>query len=149
MKLKTILVAACAIILVACGGGSDSPEAVTTAFVKAISSKDFEGAKKYCTKNSASIIDGLKSFAAMAPETKLSKEDCKCDVKDDKATCTFCCAEGKSEEKYTLVKEDGKWKVEYVKTGMDNAGETIGEGMNDLKDAVDTLSNAIDTLSGQ
>jgi len=148
MKVKSLLVAACTALLVACGGSvENTPEGITKAFVKAMSSKDFEGAKEYCTKGSATIIDGLKGLAAMAPETKLDKEEVKCEVNGDKATCKFCCAEGKSEETYNLVKEDGKWKVEYVKSGMDNAGETLNEGMEDLNNALDTLSNALDTLS--
>ena len=150
MKIKSILVAAAAAVLVACGGGADNtPEGVTKAFVKAMSSKDFDGAKSYCTKASAPAIDGLKGLAAMAPETKLEKEEVKCEVNGDKATCKFCCAEGKSEETYNLVKEDGNWKVEFVKSGMENAGETLNEGMEELNNAMDTLTNALDSLSGK
>ena len=62
-------------------------------------------------------------------------------------TVDFSTAEGKSEETYNLVKIDGNWKVEYVKSGMDNAKEGLDEGMEKLEDAVDTLKQALDTLS--
>jgi len=148
MKIKFLIlsIASC-LVIASCGKKvENTPEGVTTAFVEALSAKDFDGAKEYCTKTSGAVIDGMKSFAAMAPETKLAKTEVKCETNGDKATCKFCCAEGKEEETYNLVKEDGNWKVEYVKSGMNNATEGLNEGMEKLEEAVDTLKQALDTL---
>jgi Domain of unknown function (DUF4878) len=149
MKIKFLIlsVAAC-FVMASCGKTvENTPKDVTLAFVEAMASKDFDGAKGYCTKTSGAVIDGMKSFASMAPETKLSKSEVTCEESGDKATCKFCCAEGKSEETYNLVKEDGKWKVEYVKSGMDNATEGLNDATEKLEEAVDTLKQALDTLS--
>lgn len=128
MNIKLLLLVAVSSLLTACGGKVDNtPEAITKAFVKALSSKDFDAAKGYCTATSGAAIDGLKSIAAMAPETSLEKEEVKCETNGDKATCKFCCAAGKGEETYNLVKEDGKWKVEYVKSGMGEPTEPVTE----------------------
>ena len=132
MKIKSILVAAvAALFLTACGGGSvdNTPEAVTKAFVKAMSSKNFSEAAGYCTASSAKIVESLEEMAGMMPETSLDKEEVKCETNGDKATCKFCCAAGKGEETYNLVKEDGKWKVDYVKGGIQNATEEMDNAM--------------------
>lgn len=152
MKIKSLLAAAFAVVLVACGGSDNSPEGVTKSFVKALSSKDFDGAKGYCTEKSAAAIDGMKAFASMAPETKLEKEEVKCETNGDKATCKFCCAAGKGEETYNLVKENGNWKVEFVKSGMENAGEgmeSLNESMDTLTDAINDATEQLDSLSGE
>lgn len=149
MKIKFLIlsIASC-LIITSCGKKvENTPEGITTAFVEALASKDFDGAKEYCTKTSGAAIDGMKTFGAMAPETKLAKTEVKCETTGDKSTCVFCCAEGKPEEKYNLVKEDGNWKVEYVKSGLDNATETLGEGMDKLEDAVEDVKEAVDTLT--
>lgn len=148
MKIKFLILSVAACFVIASCGKSveNTPKDVTLAFVEALASKDFDGAKEYCTKTSGAAIDGMKAFAAMAPETKLAKSEVTCEENGDKATCKFCCAEGKPEETYNLVKEDGKWKVEYVKSGMNNATEGLNEGMEKLEEAVDTLKQALDTL---
>jgi hypothetical protein len=144
MKIKSILVAAgAALILTACGGGSveNTPEAVTKAFVKAISAKDFKGAAGYCTATSGKIVESLEEMAAMMPETKLDKEEVKCETEGDKAKCKFCCASGKGEESYNLVKEDGKWKVDYVKGGMENAAEEMNTESTEMPAADSTSTD--------
>ena len=124
MKNKLLFLFAVATILVGCGGKSMSPEEATLGFVKAFGAKDFEGAKAFCTKGSAPVIDGIKGLGAMAPAAKISKEEVKCEVVGDKAKCKFCCIEGKDIETYNLIKEDGNWKVEFVKNATDNSEVT-------------------------
>ena len=147
MKIKFLILSVASCIVLASCGGSDTPEAVTKGFVEALSKKDFDAAKGYCTKGSATILDGIKGLAAMAPETKLSKSEVTCKTEGDKSTCEFCCAEGKDKETYNLVKEDGKWKVEYIKSGMNNVKEGMQEGMEDLKEGVEALKDVVDTLN--
>jgi len=143
MKIKSIIVAAAAAVLVACGGGSveNTPEAITKAFVKAMSSKDFSTAASYCTPSSAKIVEGLEEMAGMMPETSLDKEEVKCEISGDKAKCMFCCAAGKGEEAYNLVKEGDKWKVDYVKGGIQNATEEVDNAMESIETAVDSTAS--------
>lgn len=136
MKIKSTLVAAAAaLFLTACGSSvENNPEAVTKAFVKALYNKNFKEAAGYCTETSGKVVEGMELMAANAPTTAIEKEEVKCEMKgEDKAVCTFCCAADKAEETYNLVKENGNWKVDFVKGG-------IQQGMDQLEDAVDELS---------
>ena len=108
-------------------GSKEGYPAKVDCSVQDISSKDFDGAKSYCTTTSGAAIDGLKGMMSMAPETKLAKTEVKCNTTGDKSTCVFCCAEGKPEETYNLIKENGNWKVEYVKSGTNETTEPVTE----------------------
>lgn len=149
MKIKSLLVAALAVFLVACGSVENTPEAITKAFVKAMADKDFDEAAGYCTESSAKVVEGLGMFASKMPSTTVDKEEVSCDVQGDKAKCKFCCVSGK-EESYDLVKVNGNWKLEYMKSGMNNAKEGLDdlkEGMDQLKDGLDTLKEVVDSIS--
>ena len=54
---------------------------------------------------------------------------------------------GKPEETYNLVKENGNWKVDYIKGGVNNATEAIGDGMEKLEDAVEEVKEAVDSVT--
>ena len=120
--MKNLLkLAALAIIIVAinaCGGKTESPEAVAEKFLNHLNKKEYAEAKKLGTEQTAQMIDMMESFSSMGGEEdqkEVKVENMKCDSKEDKSTCTYT-SDGK-EEKIELVKQDGKWLVDMKKEG--------------------------------
>lgn len=143
MKIKAILAALLVVVLFSCGDDK-SPEAVTKNFVKAWAKMDYDAAKQYCTKVSAPALDAMNLAKLFQKEAKLTKEEVTCTIDGDKAKCKFCCAEGYDNLEYSLVKEDGEWKIEFLGGGVNNAIENIGEGLETIIEAKDTLTNLLD-----
>ncbi|HYG52142.1 MAG TPA: hypothetical protein VD905_14620 [Flavobacteriales bacterium] len=150
MKLKMMFAAAFAALLVACGGSVENkPEEVTKAFVKRMADKDISGAKELCTKATRGDLDKLKDVVGLMPAQTLEKEEVKCETNGDKATCTFCCVAGKSEETYELVKEDGNWRVVFSKDGgaskkMEESMEKMEETMEEMTDTTGAETNSVE-----
>ncbi|HLP11250.1 MAG TPA: hypothetical protein VK177_04900 [Flavobacteriales bacterium] len=150
MKLKMTITAACAALLVACGGSvENNPKEVTKAFVKYMVEKDFSAAKGLCTEATGKDIDKLEEVAALMPAQSLDKEEVNCKEEGDKATCTFCCVKGKGEETYELVKENGNWRVVFSKDG--GASKKMEESMEKLEESMENLGDStnVDTTSAE
>ena len=125
---KSLTLGAASLFVVACGGGANTPESVALGFSQAMGNLDIAKAKEFTTSKSKETLGAMEGLMGMMPEAekakakeeakKLTKATCKVD--GDKATCTICCdAEGKdSAEALTLVKENGKWAVEFDKGAM-------------------------------
>jgi len=150
MKIKLLALAAVATFMFACGGG-DTPEKVAEDFHKSLGEKDFAKAKGLATKKGEKDIQTLeemsKSMGAMGGEEKAEKveiEKVTCaEVKDDKTTCT-CKEKNGKETKYNMVKEDGKWKVDYSKMGDMGGGETPIEPEPIMEEEVEVEEEATD-----
>jgi len=108
---------------------SNTPEAVTEAYQKALADVDFKKAKEFVTKESEAGVDFIEAmFTAFVPKgtdistlkRKVELKDLKCEENGDEATCTFSI--GGSEEKVDLKKVDGNWKI-FIDMGG------FGEGM--------------------
>jgi len=128
------------VAMISCGGKKDedkkekttdsnSPEAVTEGYQKALADLDFKKAKEFVTEESKGGVDFIEAMiTAFVPEgtdistmkRKIELKDLKCEENGDEATCTFSI-DG-SEEKVDLKKVDGEWKI-----FMDMGG--FGEGM--------------------
>lgn len=125
--LRGIVVALlAAVMLVACGGGS--PESVAESYVKAYIDVDFKKAAKFATKEHADdILKGAEMFDSkeLKDVIKERKNELKgikykitevdIDEEYEEATVRFeFTLNGEVEDgRVELVKEDGKWKVEY------------------------------------
>lgn len=147
-----------------CGVDQSKPENVALGFTQAISQFDFEGAKKFCDKETA----GLLSMAAMGKDEMMKKmgdeekkkmEEAKknlksatCKVEGDKATCTVCCGpDGKAADngEITLVKQDGKWLVSMNKEAKEKRGNTtIEEPMPETPADSTVVETPADSTSG-
>lgn len=146
MKLKMTITAACAALLVACGGSVENkPEEVTKAFVKRMCDKDISGAAALCTEASGKDLEKLKDVVGLMPAQTVDKEEVKCTTDGDKATCTFCCVAGKSEESYELVKENGNWRILFKKDG--GASEKMEE--TPMEEPAPADSTSTDTTSAE
>jgi len=129
--LKSLTLGAASLVIFSqCGGGSvdfSKPESVSVAFSKAVGNLDFAGAGKFCTAETAKLIEMMGSMSAAMPEDKKKEakeqakniKSAKCTVEGETAKCTVCCdKDGKdSPEAVALKKEGGKWLVNIDKGG--------------------------------
>ena len=132
-------------LLFSCSGGA-GPEETAKLYLDAVNAQDFDKAKEYCTKESAGMLDFLKSIASMSGEKKedakkTEVKDLKCKVEpgDSLAVCTFV-VDGK-EEKLQMKNIEGKWLAHQPKEGP--PGE-LDPGMMDM-DAPTDSAGAVPT----
>ncbi len=123
----------------AASGGD--PKTVLIAFFERMAKKDLDGAAKLATKDSKATIDMMKKAMDMAESMKgKEKEEDPAEefknmkigeakIDGDKATVSVSNPKkGEETFDFPLVKEDGKWKVDFsmgtlMKMGMDQAGK--------------------------
>lgn len=118
-KLFFIAAAGLIIAAVGCKGGG-TPKEVTERFFKAMNKKDFDAAKDEATKESAQMLDLMKTFAA-ADTSKAKAKDFTVEnekIDGDKATVDVKETESGKTQNVTLKKVDGKWKVAFDKSSM-------------------------------
>ncbi len=128
-KLKLSCLAIFGILLFSRCGVSNNPEAVSLAFVKAISMSDFKTAQKLCTKETAALLSLLEEqlgknqpsaekLEALKKESALLKS-ATCTTTGDKSVCSICCKESGdiSKNDVDVKKVDGKWLVYIDKDG--------------------------------
>lgn len=119
-----------AMSLVSCN--SNSPKASADKFLTGLLHYDYEAAKTVSTEETKNMIDMMAQFSAMMPDSvKQAAKKVKVNIKDakeegDKATVTYTTSDDPSEKKLNMVKQNGKWLVQYSK--MDTNGE---ENTND------------------
>jgi len=112
-------------------GCGNKPEATAQKFLSAMEKRDFSGAKQYVTQDSQKIMDFLKvMFEKMAPEQREDTSHLKfkilnSTIQKDTATITYeetavwdngssnAGNESPTTKELQMVKEDGKWKVQF------------------------------------
>jgi hypothetical protein len=142
---------------VSCSGGN-SPEKVVSEFITAISDRNWDAAKELSTAESESMIDMVKGFADMVPDTaaafnfEVVKE--KTMVEDESASVTIR-DENSNEMAYKLKKIDGAWKVDFtmealmgdmpddIDMTLDDAMESMDETMEGMKESVDEVMDGM------
>lgn len=145
-QLFLAVAAMATIVFASCSGGANEPKAVVKAFFEKLSKKDVDGAAKHATASSKSTLDMMKKGLEMAD--KMPKESKEKDPAEEFKNMEFGEARisgdtayvpvGKKGEKMSdipLVKEDGKWKVDFsmgtlMKMGND---EKDTEGVNEME----------------
>lgn len=127
LSLAAVMVIA--ISMVSCN--SNSPKASADKFLTGLLHYDYEAAKSVSTEETKKMIDLMAQFSAMMPDSmKQAAKKVKVNIKDakeegDKATVTYTTSDDPQEKKLNLVKQNGKWMVQYSK--MDG---NMGEGEN-------------------
>ena len=174
---KILLLVSIVLAFAACNTAGNSPKATVDAMFTAMKNGNLDEMKKCITKSDVSMIEaGEKFLTALDPDAvkkmreKMTTEfkdkvkDVKYTLKDekidgDKATVTAEVVEnGKTEShNFDLVKEDGAWKVSFMKSGftgedkakMEEAMKNMNTDslMNKMKEGlknvnVDSLMNA-------
>jgi hypothetical protein len=126
-------------LLFSCSGGS-GPEESAKNYIEALNAEDFDKAKEFATKESAGMLDFMKSISSMSGEkkadsTKQEIKDLKCVIEagDSLAVCTFM-VDGK-EEKLNMKKVEDKWLAHQPKEGPPGG---LDPGMMDMDAPADS-----------
>ncbi len=117
-KLFFIAAAFSLVAAVGCNKGGGSPKDVAEKFYKAVNNKDFNEAKNYATKESASMLDMMSTFAKTLPAKSKDIEVLNEKIEGETATVDVKDKETGKVQTAKLKKEDGKWKVAFDKSSM-------------------------------
>ena len=122
--LRNTTIVLCAIFMfAACSSG---PEAAAENFQKALMGGDFKEAAKYATKESLPLLDVMANMASKEQLKKMKDEYegaklkvISKEINENEATITLevmMSTDGDADTtKYSLIKEDGIWKVCFRK----------------------------------
>ncbi|MFN8164864.1 MAG: DUF4878 domain-containing protein [Bacteroidia bacterium] len=129
MKKINSLFLSCLIVfsLFSCSGG-DAPKSITEKFLSAVSSGDYEQARKYGTEDTDRLLDTMEGFKKMGADPGAT--DIKFEVVDEKITGESAVVtvkiEGHTKEQtFNLIREQGKWKVAMTKASINASDENI------------------------
>lgn len=137
--------------IISCAG--DSPEKAVSSFLDAINDRNWENAKKVSTPDSESMIDMIKGFAEMVPDSantaikfEILKE--KTVINGDSATVVSRDENG-NEMEYQVLKVDKTWKVNFtIEAVMGDMmmDETMDEALETIEDNMDSITFETDTV---
>jgi hypothetical protein len=122
--MKKALLSLTAVLVLAIGFAgcdSNSPKASADKFMTGLLHYDYDAAKSVSTEETKKMIDLMASFSAMMPDSiRQEAKKVKVNIKDskeegDKAVVTYTTSDDPAEKKLNLVKENGKWLVQYSK----------------------------------
>jgi hypothetical protein len=113
----------------ACQKGGDDPASFTEDFWKAVRSAGIKAAKSYTTAESRKAIEKGFQMSAMG-----NFEIGEAEVSGDTARVVLIDTDSADRKEFitTLVKEDGKWKVDLVQTVEEMMGSEAGRYMRIL-----------------
>lgn len=147
-----------------------SPTATVNSFIEASREGNFDEIKKYISRQDIGLMEmgerflsNVDSNAANEMKNKISGEfkekvkDTKIVVKNESVTGTNATVdvefthEGKTETRpFSLVKEDGQWKISLMSTGMNNSGKDkadVEEAMKSIN--LDSLQKSVREEMGE
>ena len=127
--------------LAACGGPSPAAKAATD-YLNALKNKDYEKAKSLATKETAANLDMMNSMGADFNLTEV--KDVKCTVKENEATCTFCCTKDTSFKELKLKKEGDKWLAHQPKETPPATTDTTAVTTDTTASNTDSLDTKMD-----
>ena len=150
--------------------GTSSPTATVNSFVAASREGNIDEIKKYISREDLSLLEMGERFISnvdsnaakemknkFATEFKEKVKDAKINVKKETVDGTKAIVDveftmdGKTETRpFSLVKEDGKWKISLMSTGMNNSGaekEDIEAAMKSID--LDSLQKAVQEEMGE
>ncbi len=156
--MKKIILSVATILafgIIGCNSNSNDPKGVLINFMDALMKKDIEGAKKYATKDSESMLGMIQMGMSMAPDStkdntydKNSMEFGDAKIEGDKATVPVKEKKSGETTNYTLKKEDGVWKVAFDKATMTKMGtDKIKEKGMDTNNGLDSASKMLQELN--
>jgi hypothetical protein len=136
--------------LTGCNSGGGDPKPALMSFMEALNRQDFEGAKKYATAESASILDMTKGMGNKKEDSgkfdlnKLEVGEAK--IESDIATIPVKVKENGMVLNYKLKKESGAWKVAFDKSSLMSMGMDAMSQNADKLNINDSIQGAIDEL---
>jgi hypothetical protein len=136
---SALLATAFCLFFNSCGGkftkiNYKNPQNVCLIFCRSLLEQDIDRAKLVSTEETKMVLNVLQTLSdALPEEMKMQKSElideklkgmkkAKCEVVDDKASCTVCCDENREFETETffLVKTEDRWLVNMSKEDLKN-----------------------------
>ena len=140
IKIVAASVFAAILLLTSCGGGASAPKDVTVKFLEATTKADFKEANKYASEETIKMLDMIKAFASMKPDSvknkKVEIEVIEEKIDGDNATVRY--KQNGKENAIKLVKIDGNWKVNISKADMGGGSEDAMKDPVPLEDGVNS-----------
>ena len=136
-----------------CRNSAGDPKGVLLSFFDALGKKDIEGARKFATAESKSMLDmidmGLKAAKDNKDMDKFDKskmEFGEAKIDGDKAIVPVKEKSSGELTNFSLKKENGAWKVAFDKSSMmemamDKMKEKGGAGLDSLKKGADEIKD--------
>lgn len=131
MKKALLSIAAiCLLAISITSCSNNSPKASADKFLTSLYHMEYAKAKEVATDDTKKLLDMMEQFSSVLPDSsKQSAKKIKVDIKDvkeegDKATVTYVTSESPNEQKLDMVKQNGKWLVQWSKQ----------DGGNDMSD---------------
>ncbi len=128
-----------ALTMVSCN--SNSPKSTAEKFLNSFYHMEYKQAKEVSTEDTKKMLDMIEQFSAMMPDSnKQSAKKIKIELGEvketgDSAVVMYTTSENKQPQKINLVKQNGKWLVQWSKQdGMKEESENTDaaeETMND------------------
>ena len=158
-----------AVVITSCSAGSDDPKAVLKSFFERLAKKDIDGAAKLATADSKSTLDMVKKGIDMGEKMKdsLPQQDPMKEFKEAEfseakingntatVTVTNKANKGQAPADFTLVKENGKWLVDFsmatlMKMGQQQMGHqestTDSLGINFNHEDIEAAKKSVDSV---
>jgi hypothetical protein len=126
MRNNIIFFCCIGLIAFACKS-SDNPRAVAEKFLKAMTTQDFETAKKYGTEETEKLLDMMSGFTKMSPDSaarEMKFEITREKVSGDNAIIYYREEGREGELQLPMVKLEGKWKVLLSKESINSSDES-------------------------
>lgn len=125
------MIVAAAVIMTGCS--KNSPKSVASTFLNSYYHLDYEGAKKVSTEETKNTLNMMQQLSAtFFPDSmKKAAKDIKVTIKDvkeegDKATVIYNTSTVPTDQTLHMVKEKGKWLVQWTKQDQMNGADTTG-----------------------
>lgn len=144
--MKRIFFALAAVIMLAAGlvsCNSNTPKAAADKFLTSFYHMDYKEAKTVSTEETKKMLDMIEQFSTMIPDSaKANAKKIKVTIKDvkeegDKATVTYTTSENTTESKLDMIKQEGKWLVQFNKQDQ-GMGDANSEPMEEAPMEPDT-----------
>jgi hypothetical protein len=136
-------------LFMACGGSGNTPDGVAKDFIMAMDSRDSSTAIALSTPESAIAIQ-LVLMTLPAANSKSAKhlqlDKLACDVKGDKATCTYCCDPNGRDQNVKLVRTNDKWLVTMQKDVPNFVPPSVGAEQGAINPDIEDEKASTDTL---
>jgi Domain of unknown function (DUF4878) len=162
---KVISILCISIYLLSCNSNTNSPSACVNSFLSTMKTGNIDELKKLITKSDLSLVNSAEQLASafggekdavekMKKEVVASASKMTFTVKDekvegDKATVNVDVKEGEktTTKSFKLLKEEGKWKIELLSTGVFMGGQENGMTNENVKKFTDSLGAQLKNLN--
>lgn len=112
---------------------------------------EYDKAKEVATDDTKKLLDMMEQFSSVLPDSsKANAQKIKVEIKDvkeegDKAVVTYVTSESPNEQKLDMVKQNGKWLVQWSKQDGNNEMNDVPEEEPVMDDSTAAATPAADS----